>query len=103
MTREVPFEQPRIEQIGVDLDEPFEGLSRPPLAVDRHAPNPRVGDGRMELLRRTMFRRDLSDRLGNQLTGDIGIALLQMAPGELDVLAMAETLATREDLVQDRV
>lgn len=57
----------------------------------------------MELLRGAVCGRYLTDGVRDEQPSRVGIMLIQIAPGELDVLAVAEAASPRQDLVQDRI
>src|ERR1700691_1600913 len=99
----MPAEQLGIEQRVVASDELVERGRGPPLPVDRYAAHPRSRDRRVELVRRTVGGCDLADRVGNMHARGFGLAILQVAPRQLDVLTVSETVASGEDLAQDRV
>lgn len=97
------LEQPGVEQTRVERDELVEAVRRPPLPVDGDTPHPGTRDRRVELVGRTVGSRHLADCVGDKPPRGIGIVLPQIPPGELHMLAVAEALASRQDLMHDRL
>ena len=97
------LEQVRIEQCVIALDELVEALRRPALAVGCDAPHPSVRDRRVKLVRGAVGSCHLPDRIGDEHEGPLRIVVLEIPPGELEVLPVTKTITSSQDLVEDRV
>ena len=93
-------EQAGVEQLRVAVEELLEAGRGPPFPVHRHALDPRSRDRLVELGGLAVRVGDLPNRGGNGVGGLIGVVPGEVAPGELDVLAVAEARAAAEDVVQ---
>ena len=94
-------EQPGVEQLRVPVEELLEAGRGPAFPVHRDALDPRSRDRLVELRGLAVRLGDLPNRGGDGVGGLVGVVPGEVAPGELDVLAVAEARAAAEDVVQD--
>ena len=93
-------EQAGIEQLRVPVEERLKAVGGPAFPVHRDALDPRSRDRLVELGGLAVRLGDLPNRGGNGVRGLIGVVPGEVAPGELDVLAVTEARAAAEDVVQ---
>jgi hypothetical protein len=93
-------EQAGVEQLRVPVEELLEAGGGPAFAVRRDALDPGARDRLVELGGLAVCGRDLTNRRGDGVGRLAGVVHSEVAPGELDVLAVAEAVAATEDVVQ---
>lgn len=93
-------EQAGVEQLRVPAEEVLEADTGPALPVHRDALDPGARDRLVELGGLAVRGRDLPNRGGDGVARLAGVVESEVAPRELDVLAVAEAVAATEDVVQ---
>jgi hypothetical protein len=93
-------QQAGVEQLRVPVEELLEAVGGPAFPVHGDAPDPGARDRLVELGGLAVGGRDLANRGGDGVGRLAGVVQSEVAPRELDVLAVAEAVAVTEDVMQ---
>jgi hypothetical protein len=94
-------QQAGVQQWRVPVEELLEAGGRPALPVHGDAPDPAACDRLVEFGGLAVRGSDLANRGGDGVGRPVGVMPGEVAPGELDVLTMAEARAPAEDVMKD--
>jgi hypothetical protein len=95
------LDQLAVEQTGVALQEFLKAVRAPALQMDSDEVQPRTRHRLVVLLFGSVRSCDVADRRHHDLARFFARIRAQVAPGQLEVLAMAEAIPCVEDLMKD--